>query len=83
MPRLTDGAFVRRPAGRDPFAGLLTVSEAAALTGHSIQGLHYCIKRGILPAWHRGALFLLPRDEVERWHAARTTEKQRREAGQS
>lgn len=63
----------------DPLANVLTVKEAAALTGRTVHGLHYHIQRGILPAWHRAGIFLLPKAEVVRWHAQKLAEKARQQ----
>lgn len=58
---------LRRPEGPDPLADLLTVTEAAEEKEVSTRAVTKAIQVGALPAWHKRALHLIPRDEVAKW----------------
>lgn len=77
MPKTANGALIRRPEGPDPLTGLLTIAEAAELTGSTVNVLHWSIQQGLLHPWKRGRVLLLQRKEVEQWHASKQFEQER------
>lgn len=59
--------LIRKPPGKNPLDGLLTVQEAAEVKRVNPRYVTAAIERGVLAAWTIGGRYLIPESELAHW----------------
>jgi excisionase family DNA binding protein len=67
MPKVNPSPNVRKPPGRNPLVGLLSVAQVAEQHNIPQATVYRAIQEGRLAAWHQGFTYLVPAAEADQW----------------